>query len=515
MPFGDFKDFQDCVDKNSDKSNPEAYCAWLHKRITGKWPTEKMGLTDGMPDGLKNLFMESVDAWMNDEKGEEYAVKRATEAAGAAGWTKRNGTWFRPKVDNQMHLITGVTIFKSGTYNGDSYSEADIDQMVSAYYILKGRVDCPLKLGHTSDDFNQKLAQKMGVLPELMQGENGKGAIALGWVENPRRYGDNLIADIAGVPSAIKELIENKRYANLSAEIMLGYEDGGKQYPKVLTGVALLGAELPAVPEADLEKVAIYTKSVAGKIVQLDKEDELEEEKELDNFWGEMKARLKSLFRKSDKKLEANNMDAPVKVDKKEQLNKEAEDVKELCTILGLAEDADKDTAIAAVKKLQEGATVREAETKEFSNARAKIAQLEKDNATLKAEADAEKNKARRAYFVSKAQAWQVISGKPEELADNLMKIEAVSPALAEQRMSEYEEENKRLMALGVTKPIGTSKEGPPADDEHPFVKEVKAKMAADTKKTEAIAFAEARQEHPLVFREYMKSRPRPVNKEA
>ena len=40
MPFGPYKDFKDCVAKNRDKKNPRAYCAEVHKKITGKWPSE-------------------------------------------------------------------------------------------------------------------------------------------------------------------------------------------------------------------------------------------------------------------------------------------------------------------------------------------------------------------------------------------------------------------------------------------------------------------------------------------
>lgn len=40
-PFGEYKDFDDCVSKNSDKDNPEAFCAWLEHQITGKWPGEE------------------------------------------------------------------------------------------------------------------------------------------------------------------------------------------------------------------------------------------------------------------------------------------------------------------------------------------------------------------------------------------------------------------------------------------------------------------------------------------
>jgi len=32
MPFGGYKDFKECVSKNSDKSNPQAYCGEIKKR---------------------------------------------------------------------------------------------------------------------------------------------------------------------------------------------------------------------------------------------------------------------------------------------------------------------------------------------------------------------------------------------------------------------------------------------------------------------------------------------------
>ena len=40
-PFGEYNDFVDCVKQNQDKKNPQAFCAWLEHKITGKWPTEK------------------------------------------------------------------------------------------------------------------------------------------------------------------------------------------------------------------------------------------------------------------------------------------------------------------------------------------------------------------------------------------------------------------------------------------------------------------------------------------
>lgn len=41
MPFGRYKDFKECADRNKDKRNPTGYCAVMHKRTTGKWPAEE------------------------------------------------------------------------------------------------------------------------------------------------------------------------------------------------------------------------------------------------------------------------------------------------------------------------------------------------------------------------------------------------------------------------------------------------------------------------------------------
>jgi len=40
-PFAGYKDFDDCVRKNSDKSNPKAYCAEIMRKVEGKDMEEK------------------------------------------------------------------------------------------------------------------------------------------------------------------------------------------------------------------------------------------------------------------------------------------------------------------------------------------------------------------------------------------------------------------------------------------------------------------------------------------
>ena len=55
MTFADYKDFQDCVNKNRGKvGDPQAYCASIHKKSTGQWPGEKKETADESQDS-KNI----------------------------------------------------------------------------------------------------------------------------------------------------------------------------------------------------------------------------------------------------------------------------------------------------------------------------------------------------------------------------------------------------------------------------------------------------------------------------
>jgi len=36
MPLGKYKNFKDCVRKNRDKSNPEAYCGSIYWKVEGQ-----------------------------------------------------------------------------------------------------------------------------------------------------------------------------------------------------------------------------------------------------------------------------------------------------------------------------------------------------------------------------------------------------------------------------------------------------------------------------------------------
>lgn len=132
---------------------------------------------------------------------------------------------------NDLKKIDGVEIFSAGEWNGDEYTEKDLDEMVRAFNENKMGVRPHLKLGH---DDNQKLLQNDG-LP------------AAGWVEKLYRKGDKLMADFVDIPAKIYELIENKAYRKVSSEIYLGVKIKDKVYDYMLGAVALLGADTPGV----------------------------------------------------------------------------------------------------------------------------------------------------------------------------------------------------------------------------------------------------------------------------
>lgn len=131
----------------------------------------------------------------------------------------------------ELKNIKGVEIFSVGQWNGDVYTAEDLDEMVRAFNEMRDTLKPALKLGHTD---KQKLIQQDG-MP------------AAGWIGGLYRLGQKLVADFVDIPEKIFELIENKAYRKVSSEIYWNIDINGKQYRRMLSAVALLGADMPAV----------------------------------------------------------------------------------------------------------------------------------------------------------------------------------------------------------------------------------------------------------------------------
>jgi len=104
-----------------------------------------------------------------------------------------------------LHSINGVEVFASGKWNGDHYTNEDLDEMVKAFNDTGHKIKPFLKLGHNDE---QKLLATDG-LPSA------------GWVSNLRRIGDKLVADFVDIPKKIFELISNKAFRKVSSEIFM------------------------------------------------------------------------------------------------------------------------------------------------------------------------------------------------------------------------------------------------------------------------------------------------------
>lgn len=131
----------------------------------------------------------------------------------------------------EKYSIQGVEIFSVGTWNGDEYTQDDLNGMVAAFNENKDTLPPYLKLGHDDD---QKLLQK-------------DGYPAAGWIERLYMRGDKLVADFCDIPKKIFQAISNKAYRKVSAEIYWKLKVKDKVYPKFLGAVSLLGADMPAV----------------------------------------------------------------------------------------------------------------------------------------------------------------------------------------------------------------------------------------------------------------------------
>ena len=171
----------------------------------------------------------SMDMAKEGEPEEELLARAETVA-------RQNGEQNDKQFALQTVDIDGKEIFAVGTWNGDTYTLADLDALVDAYERTKGEYVPFLKLGH---DDSQALAKKSGLaIGELPM---------LGVIENMRRHGDKLIADFKNVPAKLAELIKAGAYRPVSAEIWTDIKMRAGKFRLMLKAVGILGADAPAV----------------------------------------------------------------------------------------------------------------------------------------------------------------------------------------------------------------------------------------------------------------------------
>lgn len=156
--------------------------------------------------------------------------------------------------------IRRLEIFGAGTWQPASggtitVTESQLDELVDAFAALQGSniVKPHLKLGHT--DAQKWFGQKVGIP-------------TLGWIDRVWREGKKLLADIKDVPEALLDMIKAGRYHNVSAEIYPPgmIEHAGRKFGHVLSAVAILGTEMPAVKDLAGLAAALYANQFTASV---------------------------------------------------------------------------------------------------------------------------------------------------------------------------------------------------------------------------------------------------------
>jgi len=123
-----------------------------------------------------------------------------------------------------------MEILAVGTWNGIPITRKIMDQMVANFTTFKDLLRVSLKLGHNEEQ-------------KITDGHPAIGKLDSIWI--------NEAGVMMGRPVEMPEIVENAiakhLYTNVSIEASLEVTHKGKNYGAVLTGLALLGADLPAV----------------------------------------------------------------------------------------------------------------------------------------------------------------------------------------------------------------------------------------------------------------------------
>jgi cation transport regulator ChaB len=212
-----------------------------------------------IPEGIKKLPVEAQKTWIDifnsawetyKDRDDQEALAAATAWAGLkkAGWKKdKEGNWVKTgeqgnlttmelallEAYSQTYELKGVEVFGTGEWNKHKITDEDLDNIVNGTNEIIDKLKPKVKLGH---DDKQELLQKSG-LP------------AGGWITKLKKVGNKILVDIKEVPKVLYELIKNGAYKRVSSEILYDYTEPStkKRYAKVLSAIAFLGGDLPAV----------------------------------------------------------------------------------------------------------------------------------------------------------------------------------------------------------------------------------------------------------------------------
>jgi hypothetical protein len=414
-------------------------------------------------------------------------------------------TKFTPKV------LTGVEIFRAGTFLDSEGVPFTADSDIFEKFLNNfktGTSSIPIKIGHTSDEFNAQIAEELGIPATILRGDaGGRGAAKLGEVTSLHANG-KLTADIVLSNEKVANLISQGYFTDVSVELVEDAEHG-----PTLTGVALLGKERPAVSNlAKLQKATLLNQGYKfdklflfslPETLQVSEQQVSGEDTNIENITTAIKQMSEALtilkgvskIHMSDKdKAEAKIAEAEFAEDDDDDTEddpdnpgtKRKKKVKEeeakmtappqpavidskfmanLATMLNLKSNATENDILLAAKELKDNVTTV---TQNFSKT---------DEAV-----HAMQTKLRVYEFMEQTAKFTSIPGQPREYAEKLADIEAkAGPEMAQYMLKQFEQQQAIAEELKLTK--GTLSPGDPNKNTKTYTFEEKARKLADEQK--------------------------------
>jgi len=142
------------------------------------------------------------------------------------------------QLEGDRVLIRDQKIFKVGLWNDVDITEEDIISMANNYVMLQVSFEPPIKIGHDVAEHKKLMSE-----------------CSAGWVTNVRAELPWLKGDFDVPMDVYKDYLRTKKLRFKSIEMHPNFVRDGKEYGPVLTGLALLGINNPAVN--DLGPVAL------------------------------------------------------------------------------------------------------------------------------------------------------------------------------------------------------------------------------------------------------------------
>lgn len=124
MPFGQYKDFADCVAKNADKKDPKAYCGTIKAAAEASMKTTIHDLRGS------EIFEVAEDAVFEEVDGRMMATVRILKAG--VSKNRRNYPAHVVKEAVDKHLFDGIRMFVNHNKKSPSPLDRSLSEMVSA-----------------------------------------------------------------------------------------------------------------------------------------------------------------------------------------------------------------------------------------------------------------------------------------------------------------------------------------------------------------------------------------------